>query len=63
MSGEREAELMDTIEGQKNLALASAFRELFSIRIERCRDKLEAGENPLSRGEARGYRKMLELLS
>jgi hypothetical protein len=63
MNSEREAELIEIIEGQKHLSLAVAFKELLSLRRERYRTKLEAEENPLARGRAKECKDLTELLS
>ena len=63
MSRDREAELLELIEGQKQLSLVSTFKELLSLRRERYRNKLEAEENPLARGRAKECKDLIELLS
>ena len=63
MSKEREAELTDQLNSCRDMEVAKLFIELFTLRRERFRDKLERQEDPETRGRALECKDMLHVFS
>jgi hypothetical protein len=63
MSREREAELVEILNAYKGQEVLSRVLELFTIRRERFRDRLENEENAEMRGRAKECKEMIQIFS
>lgn len=63
MSDNREADIIEVLRTYKHSEVVTLITELFSIRRERYRDKLESSEQEQVRGRAKECKELLQLFS
>jgi len=63
MSDNREADIIELLRAYKQSEVSMLYSELFSIRRERYRDKLESSEQEQVRGRSKECKELLQLFS
>lgn len=61
MNQTRELDIIGRIQTLKNQEAPQLFKELFALRRERHRDKLEKDEYPISRGRSQECKDLLQI--